>query len=77
MTGQEYGFVIEGGDDGDKVRYGQTVVLKCIADAHDGSDRGPYMHSNGDEGAGFSFGGDSLEHGWKIEANSGWDSSSE
>merc|ERR1712072_1292167 len=67
----EVGFVIEGGDEGDKVRYGQTVMLRCMAEAHDGSDRGPYMHSNGDEGAGFSFGGDDPAHGWELSANFG------
>merc|ERR1712072_172479 len=73
----EQGYVIEGGDEGDKVRYGQTVILKCIADAHDGSERGPCMHSNGAEGAGFSFGADDAQYGWVIDPNSGWDSSSD
>merc|ERR1711937_564957 len=73
----EQGYVIEGGDEGDKVRYGQTVILKCIADAHDGSERGPCMHSNGAEGAGFSFGADDKQYGWVIDPNSGWDSSSD
>jgi hypothetical protein len=72
----EYGFVIEGGDEGDKVRYGQTITLRCIADAHDGSDRGAYMHSNGEEGGGFSFGGDDATYGWTISPNNGWSSDS-
>merc|ERR1711988_12519 len=73
----EQGYVIEGGDEGEKVRYGQTVILKCIAAPHDGSDRGPCMHSNGAEGAGFSFGADDKQYGWVIDPNSGWDSSSD
>jgi len=73
----DLGFVFEGGDDGDKVRYGQTVILRCIGDPHDGSDRGPCMHSNGGEGDGFSFGGDDSQYGWIIEPNYGWDSSSD
>merc|ERR1712227_1105766 len=36
------------------------------ADAHDGSERGRYMHSNGEEGGGFSFGDDRLEFGWQL-----------
>jgi len=72
----EHGFVIEGGEEGDKVRYGQTITLKCIADAHDGSGRGPYMHSNGEEGGGFSFGGDEADYGWEIAPNHGWSSDS-
>jgi len=71
----EHGFVIEGGEEGDKVRYGQTITLKCIADAHDGSGRGPYMHSNGEEGGGFSFGGDSMEYGWQICKIDDWSTS--
>merc|ERR1712072_1080290 len=70
----ENGFIIEGGDEGDKVRYGQTVSLKCVAIPHDCSERGPYWHSNGDEGAGFSFGGAGTEHGWQIAPNKGWSS---
>jgi len=72
----EQGYVIEGGGEGEKVRYGQTVILRCIAEAHDGSERGPCMHSNGAEGAGFSFGADTTEFGWIIDPNSGWESSS-
>merc|ERR1712199_147484 len=72
----EYGFVIEGGDEGDKVRYGQVVMLRCIADPHDGSDRGAYMHSNGEEGGGFSFGEGAPTYGWTISSNSGWSSDS-
>merc|ERR1711939_389080 len=72
----EYGFVIEGGDEGDKVRYGQVVMLRCIADPHDGSDRGAYMHSNGEEGGGFSFGEGDPTYGWTISPNSGWSSDS-
>merc|ERR1712188_153422 len=30
-------------------------------------DRGSYMHSNGEEGGGFSFGGDAFEYGWQIQ----------
>jgi len=71
------GFVIEGGDEGDKVRYGQNIVLRCIAGPCDGSERGDYMHSNGGEKEGFSFGGDDLCYGWLIEPNSGWSSSSD
>jgi len=73
----DLGFIFEGGDEGEKVRYGQTVVLRCIGDPHDGSDRGSYMCSNGSEGGGFSFGPDSMEYGWIIEPNYGWDSSSD
>merc|ERR1712216_377384 len=68
--------IIAAGDEGDKVRYGQTITLRCIADAHDGSDRGAYMHSNGEEGGGFSFGGDDATYGWTISPNSGWSSES-
>merc|ERR1711988_1796718 len=51
---------------GKHVRDGDTVRMNAIADAHDGSERGRYMHSNGEEGAGFSFGDDRLEFGWQL-----------
>merc|ERR1712072_342149 len=57
------------------VRDGDTVMLHAIADAHDESDRGPYMHSNGEEGGGFSFGGDSMEYGWQICKIDDWSTS--
>merc|ERR1711881_518140 len=46
---------------------GDVVMMHAIGDAYDGSDRGPYMHSNGEEGGGFSFGGDAFEYGWQIQ----------
>jgi hypothetical protein len=72
----ELGYVLEGGDDGDKIRYGDVVCLKCKKGPHDDSDRGPYMHSNAGEGEGFSFGGDAREHGWRFAPNEGWSSAS-
>merc|ERR1711907_523490 len=47
------------------IKDGDIVMLKCIADNPDRP--GPYMHSNGEEGGGFSFGGDAYEHGWRLE----------
>jgi len=73
---KDLGYTLEGGDDGDKIRYGDVVTLKCKAGPHDDSDRGPYMHSNAEEGAGFSFGGDAREHGWRFAENKGWSSAS-
>lgn len=73
----ENGWIIEGGCEGDKVRYGAEVTLRCIAGPHDDSDRGPVMHSNAEEGGGFSFGGPSPEHGFRIIAiESPWSSDS-
>jgi len=71
------GFVVEGGGDGDKVRYGDVVALRAMEGPHDDSDRGPYMHSNGEEGGGFSWGGDDVSHGWMFAPNEGWSSSSD
>lgn len=69
----DHGWIVEGGTEGDKVRYGATVSLKA-KEEQDG--RGSHLHSNGDEGGGFSWGGDSAEHGWKFAENKGWSSGS-
>merc|ERR1719305_2001878 len=60
----DHAWYIEG--ENEHICDGDVVMLHAIADAHDGSDRGPYMHSNGDEGSGFSFGGAQAEDGWKL-----------